>query len=130
MNMPQYYVIHTLPVLFTVNNIAAAFNAIPLKLGTKKINDGTVMQVQFLLNQGRWESVRAVRPTLSLADFLILIWTLESVGRDSVVGIATRYWLNGLGIESRRGQDFPYLSRPALWPTHPSIQWVPGLSRG
>jgi hypothetical protein len=53
--------------LFTINNIVAAVNSIPLKLGTKKINDGTVMQVQFLLNQGRWESVRAVRPTLSLA---------------------------------------------------------------
>jgi hypothetical protein len=67
--MPQCYVIRTLPVLFTINNIAAAFNSILLKLGTKKINDGTVMQVQFLLNQGRWKSVRAVRLTLSLAYF-------------------------------------------------------------
>jgi hypothetical protein len=76
--------------LFTINNIAAAVISIPLKLGTKKINDGTVMQVQFLLNQGRWESVRAVRLTLSLAYFCILIWTLESLGRDSVVCKATR----------------------------------------
>jgi hypothetical protein len=50
-----------------MNNIAAAVSSIPLKLGTKKINDGTVMQVQFLLNQGRWKYVRAMRPTLSLA---------------------------------------------------------------
>jgi hypothetical protein len=69
MNMPQCYVIRTLPVLFALNNIAAVVNSIPLKLGTKKINDGTVMQVQFLLNQGRWNSVKAVRPTLSLAYF-------------------------------------------------------------
>jgi hypothetical protein len=35
-------------------------------------------------------------------------------GRDSAVGIATRYGLEGPGIESRWGRDFPHLSRPAL----------------
>ena len=54
----------------------------------------------------------------------------ESVGRDSSVGIATRYGLEGLGIESRWGRDFPHLSTPSLRPTQPPVKWVPGLSRG
>ena len=36
------------------------------------------------------------------------------VGPDSSVGIATGYGLDGPGIESRWGRDFPHLSRPAL----------------
>jgi hypothetical protein len=52
------------------------------------------------------------------------------MGRDSVVGIATRYGLDGPGIESRWGRDFSQPSRPALGPTLPPIQWVPGLFPG
>ena len=50
-------------------------------------------------------------------------------GRDSSVGIATRYGLDGPGIESRWGRDFPHPSRTTLGPTQPPIQWVLGLSR-
>jgi hypothetical protein len=38
------------------------------------------------------------------------------MGQDSSVGIATRYILEGPGIESRWGRDFPHTSRPALPP--------------
>ena len=51
-------------------------------------------------------------------------------GPGSVVGIATGYGLDGPGIESRWGRDFLYLSRPALGPTQPPGQFVPGLSWG
>ena len=35
-------------------------------------------------------------------------------GLGSVVGITTGYGLDGPGIESQWGQDFPHLSKPAL----------------
>jgi hypothetical protein len=55
-------------------------------------------------------------------------YILSVVGQDSVVGIATRYGLDGPGIESRWGRNFPHPSRQALGLTHPPIQWVTALT--
>ena len=51
-------------------------------------------------------------------------------GPVGVVGIATAYGLDGPGIESLWGRDFPHLYRPALRPTPPPVQRVPSISRG
>jgi hypothetical protein len=51
-------------------------------------------------------------------------------GRDTSIGIATCYLLDGAGIEFRCGRDILHRSRPALGSNQPSTQWVPGLSRG
>jgi len=54
----------------------------------------------------------------------------SNVSLDISVGIATRYGLEGPGIEFRWTRDFPHPSRPALGPTQPTMQWATGLSRG
>ena len=54
----------------------------------------------------------------------------SSNGPGSVVGIPTGYGLDGPGIESRWGRNFSHLSRPALGPIQPPVQWVPDLSQG
>jgi hypothetical protein len=60
----------------------------------------------------------------------LMLGAFLQVGRDSSVGIVTGYGLDGPGIESRWGRDFSHTSRPALGPTQPPVQWVPGLARG
>jgi hypothetical protein len=63
-------------------------------------------------------------------DALFIFTLLSHCGPDSSVSIATDYGLDGLGIESQWGRDFLHTSRPALGPTQPPVQWVPGISRG
>ena len=70
--------------------------------------------------------------SLFLGFFLFVsIYLRSSYVLDSSVGIATRYGLDGPGIESRwGGGDLPHPSRLALGPTQSLIQWVPVISPG
>jgi hypothetical protein len=51
-------------------------------------------------------------------------------GAGSSVSIVTGYGVDGPGIESPCYPYLRHLSKPALWLTQPSVQWIPGLSRG
>ena len=65
-----------------------------------------------------------------VTDLVLCCITLLDCGPCSVVGIATCCRLDSPGIKPRWGQDFLHLSRPAVGPTQPPVQWVPCLSRG
>ena len=54
----------------------------------------------------------------------------RAMGRDSSVGIATRYGLVGPEIECRWGRDFLHVSWSAVGPTQPHAQQVPGIFPG
>ena len=75
-------------------------------------------------------AVAAAAAAAAAVAVAVAVVVAADANRFISVGIATRYGLDGLGIESRWRRDFPHPSRPALGSTQPPIQWVPGLSWG
>jgi len=68
-------------------------------------------------------------PDVPMLSADIAKYLVQNESLDSSVGIATRYGLDGPGIKSRWGRDFPHPSRPAPGPTPPPVQGVPGAKR-
>jgi hypothetical protein len=68
-----------------------------------------------------------------LCEIFVSCLFIKEVRRDSLAGLATRYRLDGEWIEfpcGGWGREFPQLSRRALGPNQPPVQWVPRLYRG
>jgi len=62
-----------------------------------------------------------------MRKFHICTWLLSHCRPGSSVGLASDYGLDGPGSNTGSNEIFRP-ARPALGPTQPTVQWVPGLS--
>ena len=93
----------------------------------KPVTKATVFRNKLRILQNEQEGSWLVKNRITLMK---VRWIVRYIGRDSSVGIATRYGLDAPRSGPGCGRDIPEPSTPALGPTQPYIKWVPGLSLG
>ena len=126
--IPQYHWICTLWTEYFFKKKTATFK---IRCSTHCATPSVVFEVGLLL------SLRQFPDNLNMNNFSGFALQEESLFSfpflrrlDISFSILTRYGLDDPGIESRRGRDFLHPFTPALGPTQPPINGVPGLSRG
>jgi hypothetical protein len=75
--------------------------------------------------QFMWYSGWTTGISFSVYVTCLSLATAQTIGRDSVVGIAARYALDVPGIESKWRRDIRHPSGPALGSTQSPVQGVP-----
>ena len=132
--------IKTAPVLFIhqlmhqwvvlQNNIKIYINTAPVLFIHQLMHHWVVLKNNIKICIKTAPTCFGVTVTPSSWCALICASFTRTCGPDSSVGIETVYGLDRPWIESRCWRVFPHLSRPALMPTVPPVQCVPGLSSG
>jgi len=92
----------------------------------KFTNTATISRIYFFF------STPLFNPKLSRLLTTLFIYMAHEMGMwariTRIVGITTRYGLDGLGIESWRGLNFSHPSSPALGPTQTLVTTHPHLA--
>jgi hypothetical protein len=99
-------------------------------IGTHRVQNNTFARFSYFFYRGlifKQANFFMVLPFFAPFAHFLEISTIMRVGRESSAEIATRYELDGPGIKSWYGLDFPLPSRQALRPAQ--VQWVSGLFR-
>jgi hypothetical protein len=108
-------------------------------LGFTRSNKDSIQKKRFSGRNLKYKQVIKVRLLRSFGKHGVAIhsrltpWTSKSNATSSIIRariVQSVERLDCSGIESRWGPEFPHPSRPALGPTPPPIQLIPGNFRG
>ena len=93
----------------------------------REVRDSSLTEIHSLTRISEVPNSKEDKSRKTFFIHIIFLVFCVHVGRDSSVGVATPYGLDGLRIEFRWLRDRPHLSRPALGPNRRPLQWGPGF---